>query len=263
MAFPVLVVDGGPLLERTGHFVGPQELSVAREGVDALDHVDEVSAVAVGELQQPRPAFRRHGQRPLHDLFRPPEYLLKGLAVEGVENEDLAPGKQSAVEFEGGVLGSGSHQHHGPVFHVGQESVLLGPVEAVDLIHEEECPFAVFPAAGGFVEGLAQIGHARKHRRQGDEMELRTPGQDPGQRGLPAPGRPPQDEAEDLAGIDHFPQGHAGTQQVLLTGHFVEGLGAHPVGEGPFRSLRFEEESVGHFSFLHKDQGRQLKAALV
>jgi hypothetical protein len=42
------------------------------------------------------------------------------------------------VELEGRVLGRRPHQHHGAVFHHGQETVLLGPVEAMDLVDEQQ-----------------------------------------------------------------------------------------------------------------------------
>ena len=57
---------------------------------------------------------------------------------EGVEGVDAAAGEQRGDDFEGGVLGGGSDEADRAVLDVGQEGVLLGLVEAVDLIDEED-----------------------------------------------------------------------------------------------------------------------------
>ncbi len=45
-----------------------------------------------------------------------------------------------------------------------QEAVLLGLVEAVDLIHEQKRPLPVLPPDPGLLEHLAQFRHTRENR---------------------------------------------------------------------------------------------------
>src|SRR5918999_1812623 len=57
------------------------------------------------------------------------------------------PAKQRRVHLEVGVLGGGAHQHHEPLLHGRQQRVLLGLVEAMDLVEEEDRPLVGGAAA--------------------------------------------------------------------------------------------------------------------
>ena len=48
--------------------------------------------------------------------------------------------------MEGGIFGGGADQGQETAFDMGQEAILLGLVEAVDLIDKEQCLAAVLVA---------------------------------------------------------------------------------------------------------------------
>ena len=60
-------------------------------------------------------------------------------ALQGV---DAAAAEQGGVDLEGGILGGGADETDGAALDVGQEGVLLGLVEAVDLIDKEDSAHA-------------------------------------------------------------------------------------------------------------------------
>jgi hypothetical protein len=66
------------------------------------------------------------------------EDLLHLGGAEPLERVDPAAREQRRVDLEGRVLGGGADQHDGALLDVGQERVLLGLVEAVDLVHEQD-----------------------------------------------------------------------------------------------------------------------------
>ena len=183
----------------------------------------------------------------------------EGAAQEGkelllrkrLEDKDLAAGEQRRVDLEGGVFRGGAHERDGSVFHVWQEAVLLGAVEPVDFIHEEEGSLAVFPPFGGLVKGFPQIRHAREDGGERDEVHGRARSQDARQRGFSAAGRPPQDEAGQLAGIRHEPDGPSLPQQVVLAHDFLQGGRSQAVRQGPVREGGKQARRVVFFHAHH------------
>jgi len=89
------------------------------------------------------------------------------------EDEDLAAREQGAVKLEGRVLGGGADQHDGAVLDIGQEGVLLGAVEAVDLVDEEQGALAADAPLLGRVEDLASSATPEKDGR--DRLEMQIP----------------------------------------------------------------------------------------
>ena len=88
-----------------------------------------------------------------HDLAQ----LLVGERLELVE---LHPREQRRVELEVRVLGRRADQRHEPVLDARQQRVLLGLVEAVDLVEEEDRP------PPGRAEPLARPGEHLAHVRR-------------------------------------------------------------------------------------------------
>ena len=70
---------------------------------------------------------------------------------EGVQHEDLAAGEQGGVDLEAGVFGGGADQHDAAPLHIGQERILLGLVEAVDLVYKQD---GLLAEPQGFLGGL-------------------------------------------------------------------------------------------------------------
>ena len=72
--------------------------------------------------------------------------------LQGAERVDAAAGEQRGVDFEAGVLGGGADEADAAALDVGEEGVLLGLVEAVDLVDEED-------GAGAVGGGLFGVDH--------------------------------------------------------------------------------------------------------
>src|SRR5256884_5521453 len=109
-----------------------------------LPHVEDGTVTLIGATTE-NPSFEVIS--PL--LSRSRVFRLEALAPgdqfqllrrEGFEAEDAAAGEQRRYDLEGGVLGRGPDQCHGAAFDVGQDGVLLGLVEAVELVDEEDGP---------------------------------------------------------------------------------------------------------------------------
>ena len=59
-----------------------------------------------------------------------------------MKHKNFTAGQQRPVDLEGGVLRGGADEDDAAVLHKGEEGVLLGLVEAVDLVHEHNGPLA-------------------------------------------------------------------------------------------------------------------------
>ncbi len=66
---------------------------------------------------------------------------------EGFEDEDPGPGQQRPDDLEIGVFGGGPDEGEEPFLHVGQQGVLLGLVEAVDFVDQQDGAAALRPAS--------------------------------------------------------------------------------------------------------------------
>ena len=59
-------------------------------------------------------------------------------SLSGVQGVDAAAGEQGGDDLEGRIFGGRADEADGAVLDVGQEGVLLGFVEAMDLVDEED-----------------------------------------------------------------------------------------------------------------------------
>ena len=115
-------------------------------------------------------------------LFRgAAEDLREVVPGEGWENDDPHPGQEGAVQLERGVLGRRTDERGGPRLHVRQEDVLLGPVETVDLVDEEERPLPACGEALRVLEDFPDLLHPRYDGGEGEETGLRPGGDDSGE----------------------------------------------------------------------------------
>jgi hypothetical protein len=140
----------------------------------------------------------------------------QGLRPQPVQRQHLGARQHGADELEGGVFGGGADERDGAVFHVGQEAVLLGPVEAVDLVDEQAGAPALLAPGARRLEGLLEVGDAGKDRRHLLEIEPGMAGEQPGDRGLAGAGRAPQHDRGDAAGLDHAGQHAFRPHQMVL-----------------------------------------------
>ena len=90
-----------------------------------------------------------------------------------------------------------------PSSTIGQEAVLLGAIEAVDLVDEQQGALAGLGHLARLGEDLLQVRDTREHRRQRHEAQADGVGEQAGDGGLAGARRPPQDHRRQLARRDH------------------------------------------------------------
>ena len=116
---------------RLGQLRGDFEGVVGAAAVAAGVAGDQLQGIVVGgELERAQAAlaiFESAAQQ-RGDLF----------LAERLQHIDAAAGEQRGDDLEGGILGGRADQPDGAALDVGQEGVLLGLVEAVNLIDEED-----------------------------------------------------------------------------------------------------------------------------
>ena len=158
---------------------------------------------------------------------------------EGLEGVDAAAGEEGGVELEGGVFCGGADEADGAALDVGEEGVLLGFVEAVDFIDEEDGSTESAGWMGGRWEArsasamTALISFMPERTAENSMKEaLVRCGDDFGEGGFADAGWAPEDDGGGcLAGLDGEAEGLAGGEEVLLAGVVGEGAGAHALGE--------------------------------
>jgi len=82
--------------------------------------------------------------------------------IETAQDQHLAARQERGVEFEARILRGRADQRDGAVFDVGQETILLGTIEAMDLVHEEQGPLTRSRGSLGFGENLLEVRYSRK-----------------------------------------------------------------------------------------------------
>ena len=110
---------------------------------------------------------------------------------EGLERQDPGPRQQGGVDLERGVLGRGPDEGDGPVLDGRQQGVLLGLVEAVDLVDEQDRPPAAAAGLAGLGDRLPQLLDAREDGRE--RRRTAVPARRASRRAsvvLPVPGAP-------------------------------------------------------------------------
>src|ERR1017187_8399659 len=150
---------------------------------------------------------------------------------ERLQNVDAAAGEQRGDQLEGGVLGGGADQTDGAALDVRQEGVLLGLVEAVGLVDEEDGAGA---QAGGLFGGnhhLLDLLDAGHDRGELDEGRVGERGDDLGERGFAGTGRAPEDHGGGIVVGYCKAQGLARTEQMLLADELLERVRTHALGQ--------------------------------
>ena len=145
-----------------------------------------------------------------------------------VQHEHLAARQQRTVDLERRVLGRRADQDDAPFLDKGQEGVLLGLVEAVDLIHEHDRALAEAAVVLRLLHDLPDLLDAAGDGGKVDERGLGAVGDDAGERGLAHAGRAPEDHGADAVALDQAAQHLALAQQVGLAGEFLKRLRAQP-----------------------------------
>ena len=77
-------------------------------------------------------------QDPAHQVFGAGQQFLQRVVIQAAQNQNLKARQQGGVEFERRILGGGANQDDRSIFDIGKKTVLLGPVEPVDLVDEQK-----------------------------------------------------------------------------------------------------------------------------
>ena len=117
-------------------------------------------------------------------------------------------------------------------FHVGKEYILLGPVEAVDFVDEEQGGFAgVAKTMIGSLQNTAHFSQIGFYRVEFLEVGLRACSDDLGQGGLTGSGWPEEDERLDAVGINGAAEQETRGQKMPLACVLLQGARSHPGGQ--------------------------------
>ncbi len=151
--------------------------------------------------------------------------------LEGAEGVDAAAGEERGVDLEAGVLGGGANEADAAALDVGEEGVLLGLVETMDLVDEEDGAGAKVGGLFGFDHDLLDFFYAGEDGGEFDEAGGGDVGDDLGKRGFADAGRAPEDERGGVVIFDLQAERFAGCEEMGLAEEFVERAGSHALGE--------------------------------
>ena len=143
---------------------------------------------------------------------------------------------------------------------MGEEGVLLGLVEAVDLIDKEDgLAAACRLMRPGLLDDLADLLDPGEHGRKKDELGLGGVGENGGQRGLARSGRTPEHQRGNTAAVDELAQQLAFSHQVFLADELRKPRRPHPFRQGNMGGRRLH----GRGSIPHNGRDEQPRAACV
>jgi hypothetical protein len=145
----------------------------------AIGHIHQMVEGLVGNLDRndrrsPVPDPPGSGPRPGTDRGAPGLELKKARAAD-----------QGLIHLKEGIFGGGPNQNYRAVFDPGQQRILLGFVEAVDLVDKEDGAASVLTAqvlGGG--DGLANVFDPGQHGINGNEVGAGGVGDNLGQGGF-------------------------------------------------------------------------------
>ena len=151
---------------------------------------------------------------------------------EGIENVDLGAGEERGDDLEGRIFGGGADEEDVAGFNVRQEGVLLGFVEAVNFINEDDGALGGAGFALGLGHDLFDFLDAAEDGAEGDEFAARNAGDDARESGFAAARRAPEKHGTEIVGFDLQAERFAGAEKFFLADEFVESAGSHAFGEG-------------------------------
>ena len=248
MAVLALVVDGRPALNHFHQRLRVEHLALAGGAPDLFGQRQHSPTVAIGHAEQAQPRLGLERQRFSGFGFRALEQVFEALLVVRLEGQHPGARQKRGVEFERRVFRRRADQHDGAVLHHRQETVLLGAVEPVDLVDEQQRLAAAHAPGARRLEHFLEIGDTGKDRRDLVEGQFGLAGQQPRNGGLAGARRSPKDHRAETAGSDHAGDDAIRTGQMRLAGDFGQGRGPQPVGKRamPARYGTGSGEEIAH-----------------
>jgi hypothetical protein len=211
-------------------------------------HFKRVVGVAAVAARVAGNQFQRIVIRGQSECAKAPLAIFKGTAQQRcdlflgqrLQHVDAAAREQRGDDFEGGILSCRSNQPYCPALHVGQKGVLLGLVEAVNLIDEEDGAGVHLRRLRGRDHHLLDFLDAACDGGEFNETCFGCFGDDLGQRGLAHARRTPEDHGAGIIMFNLDAQWLAGADQVLLSAQLLQAARAHAFGQrrGARQALR-------------------------
>ena len=160
------------------------------------------------------------------------EERLDVLRAERPEHEDPAAREKGAVDFKRGIFRCGADEYDAAPFHEGQEGVLLGLVEAVYFVHEDDGSGAVSSVVLRLLHDGADVFDGARDRGERDERGLRVRGDDVRQRCFAHARRPPENHGGQMVAFDEAAQYLPRPHKMPLPGVLVECAGPEACRQG-------------------------------
>ena len=173
--------------------------------------------------------------------------------IEWIEPEQRRSAAQWRVHLEERVLRRRPDQRERAVLHGGQERVLLGLVEPVDLVEEQDrAPLVLAEPTPGPLDDVANVLDPGRHRRELFEFLLRAPGHRERQCRLAGSGRAPEQHGRQRIVLDELPQRPTRPEQMRLADDVVDRAWPEPSRERRLSRQPLlgctSEQIVGHRS---------------
>jgi len=198
--------------------------------------VQGLARIPVGKPRDPsqRTGFDLHPKLPEPPLpvrQGPPEQLDEVRLLEPSEREDHRTRGQGRHQGEEGVLRRGADQGDRPLLHLGQQPVLLRLVETVDLVDEQDRLAAGQGRGFRRRDRLPDLGQARGHGVQAQELRGRPFRDDTGQGRLSRARRTVEHEGDEGVFLDGPPERPPRRKQMRLSDELVQASRLHAPGE--------------------------------
>jgi hypothetical protein len=129
-----------------------------------------------------------------------------------LQDIDSTAREQRTVDFEGRIFGSGADQANASFLDMGQEGILLGFVEAMNFIDEDDGPRAVLAGAVGIGHDLLDFLDPGHYGGELDEVSLGDTRNNLGESGLASSRRAPEDHRGGVIGLDLHKEGITGSE---------------------------------------------------
>ncbi|MNS24541.1 hypothetical protein D3C72_563900 [compost metagenome] len=241
--FAALVETPTGIAEQALQQVGADFAVVFGQVRGVFQQIEQAPAIAIGGRQQHLEAFIAEGQVALAQapLFgqRTLHQFAQGRFVEALEHVDAGAGEQGVVEFERRVFRGRADENQRAVLDIRQERVLLGLVETMHFVDEQNGAAAVLRGLllGDF-HRLTDLLDPGQHRRDRFEVRVRDFREQSRQGGFAHARRPPENHRMQGTLLQRLAQRLAASKHVFLTDVLIQ------IGRAQARGQRLRDRGA-------------------
>ena len=168
------------------------------------------------------------------------EDLADVIVGKAVQLDQARTGEQRRIHLEERILRRCTDEHHDAILHRMEQRVLLGAIEAVDLVDEQDgAQAAMDQTLVGFRDDLAQIRHRAADGRDFHERCVCGVRNHASERGLAGTCGPIEDDGRERVVLDRRPKPGAFADRLLLSDQLVERARTHTHGKRRVSKARF------------------------